>query len=85
MKAKHAKTLRSVFTKPTLVSISFSDMESLVIALGGEVREEKVLAWYLRSTESACTRIGRIRARTPSAIKLRNFVLYWNQKESNHE
>lgn len=39
MKAKHAKTLRSVFTKPTLVNISFSDLESLVIALGGEVRE----------------------------------------------
>ncbi len=39
MKAKHAKALRSVFTKPTLVNISFSDLESLVIALGGVVRE----------------------------------------------
>jgi hypothetical protein len=39
MKAKHAKTLRSIFAKPTLVNICFSDMESLVLALGGEVRE----------------------------------------------
>jgi hypothetical protein len=39
MKAKHAKTLRAIFTKPTLASIMFADIEALVVALGGEVRE----------------------------------------------
>jgi hypothetical protein len=39
MNAKHAKTLRAVFAKPTLASIVFADLESLVAALGGEVRE----------------------------------------------
>lgn len=39
MKSKHAKTLRAIFTKPTLASILFSDVEALVIALGGTVRE----------------------------------------------
>jgi hypothetical protein len=37
--AKHAKTLRAIFTKPTLASIVFADIEALVVALGGEVRE----------------------------------------------
>ena len=41
MKAKHRKTLQAVFTKPTLPGIVFSDMEALIIALGGEVRESE--------------------------------------------
>ncbi|MCL2635739.1 MAG: type II toxin-antitoxin system HicA family toxin [Betaproteobacteria bacterium] len=39
MKAKHAKTLRAVFARPTLASIVFADLASLIVALGGEVRE----------------------------------------------
>jgi len=39
MRGKHAKTLRAIFTKPTLASIVFSDIESLIVALGGKVRE----------------------------------------------
>jgi hypothetical protein len=39
MKAKHVKTLRAIFTKPTLASILFSDIEALVVALGGVIRE----------------------------------------------
>ena len=39
MKAKHARTLQAVFFKPTLAGIIFSDLETLVIALGGEVRQ----------------------------------------------
>ena len=39
MKSKHAKTLQAVFTKPTSASIVFADIEALVIAVGGEVRE----------------------------------------------
>ena len=41
MKSKHAKTLRAIFTKPTLATISFSDIEALIIALGGTVCEEE--------------------------------------------
>jgi hypothetical protein len=39
MKSKHAKTLKAVFATPTLASIVFADLESLVEALGGAVRE----------------------------------------------
>lgn len=39
MKTKHARTLAAIFTKPTLGAIVFSDVESLVVALGGEIHE----------------------------------------------
>ena len=39
MKAKHRKTLTAIFVRPTKANIKFSDIEGLVIALGGEVRE----------------------------------------------
>ena len=39
--SKQRKTLRAIFAKPTSASIVFSDIESLVIALGGEVVERK--------------------------------------------
>lgn len=39
VKTKHAKTLPAIFTKPTLATVMFSDIEALVVALGGEVRE----------------------------------------------
>jgi len=39
MKSKHAKTLRAIFAKPTSASIVFADIEALIVALGGEVRE----------------------------------------------
>ncbi|WP_027808291.1 MULTISPECIES: type II toxin-antitoxin system HicA family toxin [Burkholderia] len=39
MKSKHARTLAAIFTKPTSAGIVFSDIESLVAALGGEVHE----------------------------------------------
>jgi len=39
MKAKHAKTLQAVFNMPTSASIKFADIEALIIAIGGEVRE----------------------------------------------
>jgi hypothetical protein len=39
VKTKHTKTLNSIFTKPTLASLVFSDIEALVIALGGEIIE----------------------------------------------
>ncbi len=39
MNAKQSKTLAAVFSKPTPASIVFSDIESLVKALGGAVVE----------------------------------------------
>jgi hypothetical protein len=39
MKSKHKKTLTAIFATPTRANIKFSDIESLVIALGGKVRE----------------------------------------------
>jgi len=39
MNSKHTKTLKAIFAKPVASHIKFSDIEALVIALGGEVRE----------------------------------------------
>jgi hypothetical protein len=39
MRSKHAKILRAVFARPTLASIVFADLESLIVALGGQVRQ----------------------------------------------
>ncbi len=41
MKSKHRKTLQSIFRRPTSGSILFADIESLVLALGGEVFERE--------------------------------------------
>jgi hypothetical protein len=39
--AKHRKTLQAVFARPTSATIPFSDVEALVVALGGAVRERE--------------------------------------------
>jgi hypothetical protein len=39
--SKHRKTLRAVFAKPTSSSVVFSDIESLLMALGGVVYERE--------------------------------------------
>ena len=41
MNTKHRKTLVAVFTRPTLASIVFSEIESLLKALGGTVSERE--------------------------------------------
>ena len=41
MKANHRKTLQAIFSRPTSPSIVFSDIESLVVALGGSVTERQ--------------------------------------------
>jgi len=38
---KHRKTVSTIFTRPTLSSIIFSDVESLIVALGGKVKERE--------------------------------------------
>lgn len=39
MQAKHRKTLGALFKTPTLGTVAFSDIEALVVAIGGEVRK----------------------------------------------
>lgn len=39
MNAKHRKTLVAVFSTPTLLTIPFRDVESLLLAVGCHVRE----------------------------------------------
>ena len=39
MKAKHRRILEAVFVTPTGGGIVFADIEALVIAIGGDVRE----------------------------------------------
>ena len=39
MNAKHRKTLRAIFTKPTSPSIVFNEIEAQLLARGGQVHE----------------------------------------------
>jgi hypothetical protein len=39
MKSKHQRVLEAIFAVPTRGSIVFSDVEALIIALGGNSRE----------------------------------------------
>jgi hypothetical protein len=39
MKAKHRRVLDAIFSTPTRAGIVFSDIEALILALGGVIRE----------------------------------------------
>ena len=39
MKAKHRRILEAIFSRPTRGGVAFSDIEGLIRALGGEVRQ----------------------------------------------
>ncbi|HWR74688.1 MAG TPA: type II toxin-antitoxin system HicA family toxin [Bacteroidales bacterium] len=39
MKTKHRRVLEAIFSTPTRGGIVFSEIEALIISLGGEVRE----------------------------------------------
>ena len=41
MNSKHKKTLVAIFARPTSASIVFSEIESLIKALGGSVQERE--------------------------------------------
>lgn len=41
MRRKHAATLKALFTRPTSGSIRWSEIEALLVALGGEVSERE--------------------------------------------
>ena len=55
---KQRKTLTAIFFKPTLASIFFSDIESLVKALGGTIqeREGSRVSVLLKGEEWRCHR-----------------------------
>jgi hypothetical protein len=58
VKAKHRKTLQAIFARPTSPSIVFSDIESLVVALGGSVtgREGSRVKIMLQGEQWHCHR-----------------------------
>jgi len=39
MKSKHRKTIQAIFLRPSRSNIKFADIESLLISLGGGVKE----------------------------------------------
>ena len=41
MNTRHRKTLVAIFTRPTLSSVVFADIEALIRALGGSVHERE--------------------------------------------
>jgi HicA toxin of bacterial toxin-antitoxin, len=56
--SKHRKPLRAIFAEPTSPSIVFSDIELLIVALGGEVteREGSRVKMTLRGEQWRCHR-----------------------------
>jgi len=41
VRTKHRKTLQAIFARPTSPAVVFSDIEALVVALGGSVTERE--------------------------------------------
>jgi len=41
MKRKHAKTLKQIYSRPIIGSIKWSEIESLLVALGAEIMERE--------------------------------------------
>ena len=41
MNAKHRKTLQATFVRPTSATVVFSDIEALIVALGGSIKERE--------------------------------------------
>jgi hypothetical protein len=39
MRTRHRRILEAIFAVPTRAGIAFSDIEALIVALGGDVRE----------------------------------------------
>lgn len=78
MNKKHRKTLIAVFTRPTPASIAFSEIESLLVALGGTVGERE--GSRIRSTcwVSNGAVIARTLARKRSDIKSKKCAIFWS-------
>lgn len=58
MNTKHRKTLSAIFTRPTLSSVVFADVESLIVSLGGKMieREGSRVKFELRGEQWRCHR-----------------------------
>jgi len=58
MNSNHRKTLEAIFARPTSPSIVFTDIESLIMALGGSVtqREGSRVKMVLRGEQWRCHR-----------------------------
>ncbi len=41
MNTKHRKTLQAIFARPTSATVVFSQIEALILALGGAVKERE--------------------------------------------
>jgi hypothetical protein len=41
MNARHRKTLQAIYARPTSASVVFSDIEALIVALGGSIKERE--------------------------------------------
>lgn len=41
MNSRHRKTLQAIFARPTSPSVVFSDIEALLVALGGAITERE--------------------------------------------
>jgi hypothetical protein len=56
--SKQRKTLTRIFSKPTVSGLAFSDIEALIISLGGSVREraESRVSIELMGEEWRCHR-----------------------------
>ena len=67
--SKHRKTLRAVFAKPTSSSVVFSDIESLLMALGVWCTNEKARASRSCLKMSNGAVIAHILAKRPSGTK----------------
>ena len=78
MKTKHRKTLQAIFARPTSPSVVFSDIESLVVALGGSVteREGSRVKITLQGEQGIVT--ARTQAKKPSAIRSKRPASCWN-------
>ena len=74
--SRQRKVLAAIFVKPTMASIVFADIESLVKALGGSVleREGSRVSVQLMGEEWRCH--GHTQARKPSVIKLNRHANY---------
>ena len=72
MRAKHRRILEAIFAVPTRGGIVFSDIEALVIALGGDVREGAGSRIVFELKEADSTFTDPTRARTQESIKLKN-------------
>ena len=61
MNAKHRKTLRAIFARPTSPSVVFANIEALVVPLGGLVmgREGSRVKIELQGEQWHCHRPGK--------------------------